>query len=158
MSTPGPTRRLLALAKPEAFRIGLATFMLLVGSTLSLGYPLVIGRLVDTIKEGAASGALDRAVLLLLAVFALLGGVTALRGYLFDAAGERIVARLRRDLYAALVRQEIAFFDAQRTGELTNRLAADTTVLQSAVTTDVSMGLRFAVTLLGSLAIMTYAS
>lgn len=68
------------------------------------------------------------------------------------------MARLRQDLYAALVRQEIGFFDASRTGDLTNRLAADTTVLQDAVTRDISMGLRFALTLTGSLVIMAVSS
>ncbi len=41
-------------------------------------------------------------------------------------------------------RQDIAFYDRNKTGELMNRLASDTTVIQSAVTVNVSMGLRFA--------------
>jgi ABC transporter fused permease/ATP-binding protein len=151
-------RRLLALAYPERVRLILATVFLLMGSGLSLSYPWVIGRLVDLISTGQAEGVLDQAVLGLLGVFAGLGLVTALRSYLFDTAGERIVARLRQALYASIVRQEIAFFDAQRTGELTNRLAADTTVLQNAVTLNVSMGLRFGATLLGALVIMGLTS
>ena len=61
------------------------------------------------------------------------------------ATGERVVARLRKQLFAAIVVQEIGFFgehnavlyllgssslysctDKTRTGELTNRLSADT--------------------------------
>jgi ATP-binding cassette subfamily B protein len=149
---------LYSLARPEAGRLVAATVMLLASSSLTLAYPLVIGRLVDVIAEGDAPGTLDQAVLLLLGLFALLGLATALRSYLFDVAGERIVARLRQDLYAALVRQEVAFFDASRTGDLTNRLAADTTVLQGAVTEDVSIGLRYGLMLLGSVVIMAVAS
>jgi len=37
----------------------------------------------------------------------------------------------------------VAFFDESKTGELLNRLSSDTAVLQSAVTINVSMGLRF---------------
>jgi len=46
-------------------------------------------------------------------------------------AGERIVAQLRRRLYAHVLSQEIAFFDGRRTGELMSRLASDTTVMQT---------------------------
>ena len=55
-----------------------------------------------------------------------------------------MVARLRTDLYRAVMTQEIGFFDTRRTGELTNRLASDTTVLQNAVTVNISMALRYA--------------
>ncbi len=156
--TQGGLRRLLGLARPEAGRLALATLLLLLGSSLTLLWPLVIGRLIDVIAAGEAAAALDRAALGLLVVFGGLGLVTALRSYLFDVAGERIVARLRATLYAALIRQDLAFFDASRTGELTNRLAADTTVLQNAITLNLSLGLRFAASLLGALVIMTISS
>ena len=41
---------------------------------------------------------------------------------------------VRRRLFARVIEQEIAFFDAQRTGDLISRLSADTGVLQNAVT------------------------
>jgi len=65
-------------------------------------------------------------------------------GYLFTLAGERVVARLRKALFAQIISLEIAFFDESQTGELLNRLSSDTAVLQDAVTVNVSMGLRFA--------------
>lgn len=46
-------------------------------------------------------------------------------------AGQRLVARIRRDVFAAIVSQDISFFDTNRTGELTNRLASDTSVIQN---------------------------
>ena len=73
-------------------------------------------------------------------------------------AGERVVARLRVDLYTAVIQQEIGFFDLRRTGELTNRLASDTTVLQNAVTVNLSMALRFGLQALGSIAILLWTS
>ncbi len=42
-------------------------------------------------------------------------------------AGERLVARVRQQLFEALVMQDIAFYDSAKTGELMNRLSADTT-------------------------------
>ena len=61
------------------------------------------------------------------------------------------MARLRKDLYAAVIRQEMAFFDETRTGELTNRLASDTSVLQNTVTVNLSMALRFTMGVIGGI-------
>jgi ATP-binding cassette subfamily B (MDR/TAP) protein 10 len=38
--------------------------------------------------------------------------------------------------------QEIAFFDKNKTGELVNRLSADTSVVSQSVTVNISDGLR----------------
>jgi ABC transporter fused permease/ATP-binding protein len=157
---PGQTgiRKLLELARPQLGRLALATVFLLMGSAVSLSYPMVIGKVVDLITAGEATELVDQAALALVVLFALLGLMTALRVYLFDVAGERVVADLREQLYGSLVRQEVAFFDSRRTGELINRLSADTSLIQDAVTTDASMVLRFGVALVGSLTIMTIAS
>jgi ATP-binding cassette subfamily B protein len=151
-------RRLLGLARPEAGRLAVATLALLVAAGLSLSYPWVVRGLVDGVLSGEGRAAVDRPVLLLLGLFALGGIFTALRAWLFTVAGERVVARLRRQLYAALMRQDIAFFDEHRTGELTSRLSSDTSVLQNAVTVNVSMLLRYGLMGLGALGILFVTS
>lgn len=50
--------------------------------------------------------------------------------------------RLRERLFSSILRQETAFFDQTRTGELINRLSADTILVGKAVTDNVSDGLR----------------
>ena len=73
----------------------------------------MVGHLVDGVTEGAGREALDRAALILLGVFAISGVASAIRSYLFSVAGERVVARLRGDLYAAVMQQDIGFFDVE---------------------------------------------
>jgi len=58
-------------------------------------------------------------------VFVLDGIFTMLHTIFFDLSGERIVVRLRKQLFAAVVKQEVAFFDLNKTGELINRLSSD---------------------------------
>ncbi|KAK7819016.1 abc transporter b family member 27, partial [Quercus suber] len=82
---------------------------------------------------------------------------TALRAWLFASASERVVARLRKDLFSHLINQvrsissrtcktgtlpEIAFFDVTRTGELLSRLSEDTQIIKNAATTNLSEALR----------------
>lgn len=56
--------------------------------------------------------------------------------------GQRIVKRLRHKLFSSIMVQETAFFDRNKTGELINRLSADTVLVGKAVTDNVSDGLR----------------
>lgn len=151
-------RRLLGLARPELGLLTVATAALMLGGALSLVAPQGIRVLMDAVTRPDGQEVLDEAVLALLAVFVLVGVFGFLRAWLFTLAGERVVARLRKDLYARLIQQEVGFFDAQRTGELMNRLASDTAILQNSVTVNVSMGLRFGLQAIGSLAILFWTS
>ena len=72
--------------------------------------------------------------------------------------GDRIVADLRHQLYGAILAQEMGFFDERNTGELTSRLASDTQVLQNAVTSNVSMLLRFGAQAIGGLVLLFITS
>ncbi|KAI5395636.1 ABC transporter B member 25 [Lathyrus oleraceus] len=67
----------------------------------------------------------------------------ALRAWIFFySSSERVVARLRKNLFSHLVNQEIAFFDVTRTGELLSRLSEDTQIIKNAATTNLSEALR----------------
>ncbi len=156
-----PWRQFYSLARPELARLLLATLALIVAAGMGLVYPQAIKIIMNALAlpdRAEAKRQIAQSALGLLAVFAVQGLFSAMRAYLFNLSGERVVAKLRRDLYAAIVRQEVGFFDEQRTGELTNRLASDTTVLQMAVTANISMLLRYGLTVIGGIAILFYTS
>jgi ATP-binding cassette subfamily B protein len=150
-------RRLLALATPEWRRLAVATVFLLVGGAASLAYPQVIRVLIDAALAGGAE-AINTAALVMAAIFAVQAVAVAMRYYLFTIAGERIVTRLREDVYRSIIEQEIGFFDARKTGELTSRLTADATVMQNTVSVNLSMGLRNLVMVVGGLALLLASS
>lgn len=58
-----------------------------------------------------------------------------LRGAILGVIGERLVARLRKNLYESVLKQEIAFYDEHKTGEIVSRLGSDTQLLQTCVAT-----------------------
>ncbi|MEQ9495448.1 MAG: ABC transporter transmembrane domain-containing protein [Deltaproteobacteria bacterium] len=152
------TRRLVSLARPELPRLVVATIALLISSSMVLAYPQVIRYMVDAVVEGESLEAVDLATLVLLGAFVVQSVFSMLRAWLFTVAGERIVADLRKNLFRAIISQDIAFFDERRTGELTNRLASDTTVLQNAVTVNVSMVLRHTMSTLGGVVLLVWMS
>lgn len=150
--------RLLGLARPEAGILSVATLALLLGSSLSLVGPQGVRILTDAVNQPNGREILRTTVFEMMGLFVLVGLFGFLRSWLYTLAGERVVARLRRDLYNRIIAQEIGFFDAQRTGELLNRLSADTNVIQSGVTVNISMALRFFVQALGSVSILLWTS
>jgi ABC transporter fused permease/ATP-binding protein len=152
-----PLGRLLALARPEWRRLASGSVFLILGSAAGLAYPQAIRVVLDgALAAGVAS--VNRAALAMVVIFAVQSVAVATRYVLFTVAGERIVTRLRADLYTSLVAQEIAFFDQRRTGELTSRLSSDATVLQNTVSVNLSMGLRNFVMVVGGLALLVVTS
>jgi ATP-binding cassette subfamily B protein len=131
---------------------------LALASSASLVYPQALRFILDEAIGHRDPRAIDRAVALLLGVLVVQAVSGALRHVLFTITGERIVARLRASVYRAILSQEIAFFDARKTGELTSRLASDTTVLQNTVSVNVSMALRNAATVLGGVVALVWTS
>ena len=79
---------------------------------------------------------------ILVGVFAVGAAANFGRVYLMRIVSQRITARLRNSLFSSISRQEVAFFDKNKTGELVNRLSADTLVMSQAISQQVSDGLR----------------
>jgi len=151
-------RRLLSLARPEVRTLAAGTFFLIIGSGMGLLYPQAMRLIIDEALGARNRDMIDRAALGMTIILAIQSVAIALRYYLFTTAGERVVTRLRQNLFASLMSQEVAFFDERKTGELTNRLASDTTVLQSTVSANISMVLRNGAQALGGIGMLFYTS
>lgn len=72
--------------------------------------------------------------------------------------GQKIIMRLREKLFRSIMAQEMAFFDKVKTGELVNRLSADTEVVGLSVSQNLSDGLRSTVQFTTAVGLMFYIS
>ncbi|MBW2460745.1 MAG: ATP-binding cassette domain-containing protein [Deltaproteobacteria bacterium] len=152
------TSRLVGLARDEWRRLVAGTFFLAIGSGAGLLYPQGIRIIIDDALTSGDASIVDTAAIALFFIFIIQAVAVAFRSVLFTVAGERIVARLRSRLYQSIMNQEIAFFDTSRTGELLNRLSADTQVLQNTVSVNVSMALRGVAASVGSIGFLFWTS
>ncbi|XP_022751948.1 ABC transporter B family member 27-like [Durio zibethinus] len=142
--------RVFSLAKPDAGKIVVGTIALLIASTSSLLIPKYGGMIIDIVsrdirtpeQQSDALEAVKNTVIYIVLIVVIGSLCTALRAWLFSSASERVVARLRKDLFGHLIQQEIAFFDVTRTGELLSRLSEDTQIIKNAATTNLSEALR----------------
>ncbi|MEO1229044.1 MAG: ABC transporter transmembrane domain-containing protein [Myxococcota bacterium] len=151
-------RRILGLARPEARALVFGTLCLVFSSGSTLAYPAAIRWLIDETLGSGSAAAIDRATVMLMGLFFVQAVSAGLRSYFFTAAGERIVARLRSDLFARLLDQEIGFFDQNRTGELMSRLSNDTQILQNTVSVNISMLLRNLASAVGAIILLFFLS
>lgn len=69
--------------------------------------------------------------------------------YMLSNIGEKIAYNMKKDLFSAILKQDIAFFDEQRTGEIINRLTSDIQDFKSSFKQTVSGGLRAATQIIG---------
>ncbi|KAF7067731.1 hypothetical protein CFC21_073581 [Triticum aestivum] len=152
--------RVIKLAKPDAWKLIFATTALIIASLSNLLVPKYGGKIIDIVSrdvrlpEDRAQALADvNGTILYIVLIVVTGSAcTALRAWVFNSASERVVARLRHDLFSHLINQlahvscvppqEIAFFDVTRTGELLSRLSEDTQIIKNAATTNLSEALR----------------
>lgn len=70
--------------------------------------------------------------------------------------GERVVADIRKKVHGNLVNMSPVFFETNRPGEISSRLTADTTLIQTVVGSSVSIALRSVFTLVGGLGLLFF--
>lgn len=136
----------------------LALVALTIAAVTTLVVPVAVRRMIDLGFSPEGIVLVNSYFSVMLAVVAVLALASALRYYLVMTIGERIVADLRRDVFAHLTTLSPAFFDAARSGELVSRLTADTTQIKSAAGASVSVALRNFVLFLGATAMMVVTS
>jgi len=144
----GEIWRLIKIAGPEAKWLGLAFAFLLISSSITMSIPFSIGKILDLAtkdpSEGATLFGLEIGQFYVALACVLTVGAAANYGriIILRIVGERIVARLRSQLYRRTYVQNAEFFDANRVGDLISRLSSDTVIVGKSITQNLSDGLR----------------
>ncbi|XP_053462304.1 ATP-binding cassette sub-family B member 10, mitochondrial isoform X2 [Nycticebus coucang] len=103
------TRKLLQLAYPERRRLAAAVGFLALSSVITMSAPFFLGKIIDVIYTNPTvdySGNLTHLCLGLSGVFLCGAAANAIRVYLMQTSGQRIVNRLRTSLFSSILRQE----------------------------------------------------
>jgi ATP-binding cassette subfamily B protein len=148
-------RPYVARYKGRAF---LALIALTIAAVTTLLVPIAVRRMIDFGFTAKGIELINSYFSVMIAVVAVLALASASRYYLVMTIGERIVADLRRDVFAHLISLSPAFFDSSRSGELISRLTADTTQIKSAAGASVSIALRNLLLFLGAATMMVITS
>ena len=133
----------------------MAFVCLLASASIALAFPQIVRHLLDAAFISADATLLNKIALGLLILFAIQGVLNFVQVYLLTSTSELVIAQLREDLFAHLVRLSPGFFTERRTGELTSRLSSDTTVLQTVLSYNLSEFARQTLFLIGGIILLT---
>ena len=153
-----PLATLLPYAAKYRMQVGAAIFFLLLAAATTLTLPMAVRRVIDKGFSNSNPELVNSYFSVLLLIAVVLALASACRYYFVISLGERIVADLRRDVFANVTRLSAEFFDTAKTGEIVSRLTADTTQIKSAMGATASLALRNTLLGTGAVIMMVYTS
>ncbi len=153
-----PLSRLLPYLARYRSLVAAAVFFLVLAAATTLALPLAVRRMVDHGFAAADGSFINNYFGMLMALAALLAVASAMRYYYVITIGERVVADLRREVFAHITRLSPSFYDVNQSGEIVSRLTADTTQIKSAFGSSASQALRNTILCLGAMGMMIYTS
>ncbi|KAL0985500.1 hypothetical protein UPYG_G00157680 [Umbra pygmaea] len=132
-----PFTRILAMNSPEWPYLSVGIFASLVGGGVYPCVAIIFAKIIGVFSETDPDIKRQKTLLFSL-LFLLIGGVAFvtyfIKGYMFGKSGEVLTMRLRKQVFTAMMRQEIGWFDDNNNavGVLTTRLATDASLVKGA--------------------------
>lgn len=134
---------------PETLGLVLAIIWAVVGAGINMKIPLELGKLINKLSSGEESAEAKNYVSQMRGPLNNLIGMYALQAFtsfayisLLSNVGERIAARLRRNLFQSYLYQDVSFFEQHKTGELIDRLTTDVQDFKSSFKACISQGIK----------------
>jgi len=149
-----PIRAAVLLLKPYRRRVIFASIALVVAALAMLGVGQGLRAVIDRGFSAGDPAWLDRALMAMFGVIALLAAATYTRFYNVSWLGERVTADLRRRVFDHLLTLPPSYFEQGRTGSVISRLTSDTTLIENAIGSTLSIALRNCLILIGGLAML----
>lgn len=158
-----PTCAILAsIWRPDTFILLLGSILGAVAAVAQAWIPRLVGDAVNTVSSTDSDDEFDdvfsrsfRWTLIALGAAvgtcAFFGGA---RGAVFTIATARFNQRLRRELFRALLRQDVAVFDSVHSGDVTSRLASDTSTFTGQACLNLNVVIRTTVQIATVLTLM----
>lgn len=147
-------KRIAQFARPHRALIVRFLLLSVVTAVLTVAAPVLAGRVVDAIVDGADSGVVIRMAVLIAAIALAEAGLGLVTRFLSASIGEGLIVQLRTTVFDHVQRMPVAFFTRTRTGALVSRLNNDVIGAQRAFSDTLSSVVGNAVTLMLTLAVM----
>lgn len=155
--------------KPYRISFAIGWFFLLLSSSSMILFPYLMGQLLGSSGGNNPSSMNDSLSLISLenintvvVMLFILFGVQAIFSYLrvviFTNVTENTLRDVRKDAFERLIYMPMDFFNQNKVGELTSRIATDITQIQETLRTTIAEFFRQIVTILGSIILLILIS
>jgi ATP-binding cassette subfamily B protein len=147
-------RRIGRFAQPHRTRLGRFLLLSVATAALAVATPVLAGRVVDAIVQGAAPDVVVGLASLIAVIAIAEAGLGLATRWLSSRIGEGLILDLRTTVFDHVQRMPIAFFTRTRTGALVSRLNNDVIGAQRAFSDTLSGVVGNLVTLVLTLVVM----
>ncbi|MGW3887871.1 ABC transporter ATP-binding protein [Micromonospora chokoriensis] len=147
-------KRIAQFARPHRPLIVRFLLLSVVTAVLTVAAPILAGRVVDAIVDGADSSVVIRLAVLIALIALAEAGLGLVTRFLSASIGEGLIVQLRTAVFDHVQRMPVAFFTRTRTGALVSRLNNDVIGAQRAFSDTLSSVVGNTVTLVLTLAVM----
>jgi ATP-binding cassette subfamily B protein len=127
-------RRIGRLFVPHRLPLAAVTAIIVLSSVLAMASPFLLREVIDVALPRADLPLLAWLVGGMVAVAAVTSALGVVQTWISTTVGQRVMHRLRTDVFTHLQRQSVGFFTRTRTGEVQSRITNDIGGMQSVVT------------------------
>ena len=127
-------RRIARLFAPHRFPLSVVVAIIVGSSIVSMASPFLLREVIDVALPHRNTTLLVWLVLGMVGVAATTSALGVIQTWISTTVGQRIMHRLRTEVFAHLNRQSVGFFTRTRTGEVQSRITNDIGGMQSVVT------------------------
>ena len=147
--------RLIGSFAPEKKLIAALLTAVTVGCVCSVAAPSFQSSAIDRIKDGAYDQ-LPRYLLLMLAAYLIYGGCTLLQGLAAGRLSQRIVRRMRDDLFRKVINLPVKYLDSHPHGDIMSRMTNDVENISNIIAQSVSSLVSGVLMVLGTVGMMLW--
>src|SRR5690554_4394279 len=164
-------KKIFSYLKPYRAYFIVGWFFLVVSSSAGLLFPYLLGQLLGS---GSASSTgspsnkelfdnidlnnINSVAILLLVLLIIQSAASFFRVVMFTKVTERTMRDIRKDAFDKLIYMPMDFFNKNKVGELTSRIAADITLIQDTLRTTIAELFRQVIIIIGSIIFITIVS
>jgi ATP-binding cassette subfamily B protein len=131
---PVSLRRIRRLFAPHRARLTLVVALIVVSSLVGLAQPFLVRSVIDEALPRQDVGLLVGCILAMVGIAVASAAIGVVQTWQSTTVGQRVMHRLRSDLFGHLQRQSVDFFTRTRGGEVQSRVVNDIGSMQSVVT------------------------
>jgi ATP-binding cassette subfamily B protein len=149
---------LIPFFKPYKRDVFFASLALLVTALMILFFGRIIKYLIDLGFVENNKNLLNIGFLIFIAAVLIMAIAGYFRSSLINAVAEKVIADLRKKVYAHIIKVSAEFFELTKTGDVISRLTVDSALLYNIISSTISFLLRNSLLFLGGICFLFFTS
>ena len=142
--------------KPYRYRMGIALLLVLVATSLNMVNPYVSGIVVDDVIRAQKTDLLVSLIVIMVVATVIKSVARYVFRMLFESVSQKVIFKMRDDVYVRLQKLDFHFFDKTKTGDIMTRMTGDIQAVRHFVAGVIFMVFENLVTLIFAVTMMMW--